>query len=293
VLTETHVVRLQRGAGRPAFPALAYFSELAAPQLSGATHLITVDARSPVAFFAYPGRPSSLVPQGCAVLSLGEPDQDIAAALDELADRVAAGVAPCLQPLITPACDWEPDHPLDAEIVGSLVAAALPPGAVVVEESITARSSMERATVGAPPHDWLTLVGGAIGEGLPLATGAAVAAPDRKVLCLEADGSAMYNTPALWTQARHGLDVTTVIMNNRSYAILQVEMNRIVSQRPGPRAASLLDLAPPELNFAALAEAMGVESVRASTVDELARALTRGLGQPGPFLVDARFASLP
>jgi acetolactate synthase-1/2/3 large subunit len=161
---------------------------------------------------------------------------------------------------------------------------------VVVEESITARSSMERETLGAAPHDWLTLVGGAIGEGLPLATGAAFASPGRKVVCLEADGSAMYTAQALWTQARYGLDVTTVILSNRAYAILQVEMQRIVAERPGPRATSMLELSGPELDFAALATAMGVESARASTAGELARALRGGLDGAGPFLVDARLA---
>jgi acetolactate synthase-1/2/3 large subunit len=291
LLTETHLARCQRGAGRPAVPPLAYFSELAEPQLAGADFLITAGARAPVAFFAYPGRPSSLVPPGCEVLSLGEPGQDIGAALGELAERVAPGVPPRLQPPTERRDDGDPGRPLDAGSVGALVAAALPAGAVVVEESITARTSLASATAGAPPHDWLSLVGGAIGEGLPLATGAAVAAPDRQVLCLEADGSAMYTITALWTQARHDLDVTTLILNNRSYAILQIEMNRIVSGRPGPQAFSMLDLSRPELDFVALAAGMGVEGMRASTAGELARALSRALSEHGPFLIDARLAA--
>ncbi len=147
--------------------------------------------------------------------------------------------------------------------------------------------AMAGGTVGAAPHDWLALTGGAIGEGLPLATGAAVACPDRKVISLQADGSAMYTIQALWTQARRQLDVTTVILSNRAYAILQVEMQRIVAQRPGPRAAATLDLSGPELDFAAIAGGMGVEAVRAHTVGELADALARGIASPGPFLIDA------
>lgn len=179
------------------------------------------------------------------------------------------------------------DEPLGPRVVGAVVGAALPDQAIVVDESITARLALAAGTAGAAPHDWLAHTGGAIGSGLPLATGAAVACPDRKVVALQADGSAMYTIQALWTQARRGLDVTTVILSNRAYTILQVEMQRIVARPPGPRAASMLDIADPELDFAALAAGMGVEAVRARTAGELADALARGIAQPGPFLVDA------
>ncbi len=291
VLTETQVVRYERGAGRPSFPALGYFSELATPQLAGATRLVTAGSRAPVAFFAYPGRPSSFVPDGCAVLPLGAADQDVVAALEELAERLAPGVPARLQPPAEPAGQVDPDRPLDVAGVAAALAAALPPGAIVVDESVTARPVLAAGTVGAAPHDWLSLVGGAIGEGLPLATGAAFGAPGRKVVSLEADGSAMYTLSALWTQARHALDVTTVILSNASYAILHVEMQRIVAEPPGPRAATLFDLSHPELDFAALARGMGVEGVRAATAGELARALQRGLAEPGPLLIDARLSA--
>jgi acetolactate synthase-1/2/3 large subunit len=133
----------------------------------------------------------------------------------------------------------------------------------------------------------LTLTGGAIGQGLPAGTGAAVACPDRKVLCLEADGSAMYTLQALWTQAREGLDVTTVIFNNRSYAILNLELSRVGAESSGPKALDMLDLSRPDLDFAALARGMGVEAARATTADELVAALERGIAEPGPYLVDA------
>ncbi len=288
VLTETHVVRLERGAGRPAFDPLGYFAEQAEQQLEGARHLVTVDCRPPVAFFAYPGRASSLVPEGCSVLALGESGQDVVAALEEVASRVAPDVAPQLQsPTTFPAAA---DDALTPVTVGAVVGSLLPEAAIVVDESITARLGLAAGTTGSPPHDWLAHVGGAIGQGLPVATGAAVGSPDRKVVCLQADGSAMYTIQALWTQARRNLDVTTVILSNRSYAILQIEMHRIVAAPPGPRAAGNLDLSGPELDFASIARGMGVEAVRASNVGELSRGLSEGLSRSGPFLIDAQLA---
>ncbi|MFT3855226.1 MAG: acetolactate synthase large subunit [Ilumatobacteraceae bacterium] len=293
MLTQTHVARVQRGAGRPAFDALGYFAEQADAQLDGAEHLLLVDCPPPVAFFAYPGRPSSLVPEGCAVHSLGADDEDVVGALEALADMVAPDAAPVLVSggdaavLIAGA---SPDEPLGPRNVGLAVGAVLPEGAIVVEESITSRLGMAGGTVGAAPHDWLALTGGAIGEGMPLATGAAVACPDRKVVNLQADGSAMYTIQSLWTQARRRLDVTTVILSNRAYAILQVEMQRIVGQQPGPRGAATLDLSGPELDFSAIANGMGVPSLRARTVGELTDALARAMSEAGPFLIDAVLA---
>ncbi|MHB1534627.1 MAG: acetolactate synthase large subunit [Acidimicrobiales bacterium] len=291
VLVETHVAHLQRGAGRPEFASLGYFSEMAEPQLAGARQLVTAGAATPVAFFAYPGRPSSFVPDGCRVVALGAPEHDVAGALEELAERLAPGVEPRLAgPGPGPGRSaWSADaaRPLDAALVGAVVGASLPGEAIVVEESVTARLGMAQGTAAAAPHDWLALTGGAIGAGLPLATGAALACPDRPVVCLEADGSAMYTVQALWTQARENLDVTTVVLSNRSYAILRVEMSRIVAQAPGPRAAATLDLSGPALNFAALAEGMGVEATRVTTAAGLADALGHGLARSGPFLIDA------
>jgi acetolactate synthase-1/2/3 large subunit len=142
-------------------------------------------------------------------------------------------------------------------------------------------------TAGAPRHDWLCLTGGAIGDGLPTATGASVACPDRKVVCLEADGSAMYNLQSLWTQAREGLDVTTVIFNNQSYAILNLELNRVGAEPPGPRAQAMLDLRRPDLDFVSLARGMGVTASRAETADEFVTQFERAVAEPGPHLIDA------
>jgi acetolactate synthase-1/2/3 large subunit len=202
---------------------------------------------------------------------------------------VALGVAPRLQPLGRAVPDApQPDRPLDPDVVGAVLAAALPEAAIVVDEAVTARPGLYAATVGAAPHDWLALVGGAIGEGLPLATGAALAEPGRPVVSLEADGSAIYTLSALWTQARERLHVVTVILSNRAYAILQIEMQRVAGVSPGPAAAPLLALTDPELDFVGLAAGFGVPAARVETAGELARALQQGLSEPGPFLVDAR-----
>ena len=171
--------------------------------------------------------------------------------------------------------------------MAAAIGALLPEGAVVSDEGNTSGIFVSGATAGAPPHDWLCLTGGAIGQGLPLATGAAVACPDRPVLCLEADGSAMYTFQALWTQVREGLDVTTVVLNNGSYAILELELSRVGARDPGPRARSMLDLGHPNLDFVALAAGMGVPAWRATTADEFTEQLERALSEPGPALVEA------
>jgi len=284
LLCETFPARLERGAGLQAAERLAYLAEFIEMQLAGVRHLVLVDARSPVSFFAYPGRASDLVPEGCEVHVLAEAGDDAVGALAVLGDALGADADGAV-----PQPAGRPDRPtgdLDAEKVAAAVGALLPEGAIVSDEAQTAGIFTPAATAGAPPHDWLTLCGGAIGQGLPLATGAAVAAPDRKVLCLEADGSAMYTLQALWTQAREGLDVTTVIYNNSSYAILNMEMNRVGAEAGGT-ALDMLDLSRPDLDFVALARGMGVAAERAETADDLVTHLERALAEPGPALVEA------
>jgi acetolactate synthase-1/2/3 large subunit len=283
LLGETFPARLQRGAGRPPLERLGYLAEFMTAQLAGLRHLVVVDAKEPVSFFAYPEKPSYLVPDGCDVYVFAAGADDAVGALEHLAD-VVGGADPTIQPAQRPE---RPSGELTGEAVANAVGALLPEGAIVSDEANTAGLWVAAATAGAPPHDSLTLTGGAIGQGLPVATGAAVACPDRKVVCLEADGSAMYTLQALWTQAREGLDVTTVIFNNRSYAILNLELSRVGAESPGPKALDMLDLSRPDLDFAALANGMGVPAARATTADELVTALERGLAEPGPFLVDA------
>jgi acetolactate synthase-1/2/3 large subunit len=281
---ETFPARLERGAGVAPVDRLAYLSEFTEMQLAGARHLVLVDTKAPVSFFAYPDKASMLVPDGCQVHVLASSSDDGAGALAHLADRVAAGEQPVLQPASRPE---PPTGALTAEAVAQALGALLPEDAIVADEANTAGLWAPGATAGAPKHDWLTLTGGAIGVGLPLATGAAVACPDRKVVCLEADGSAMYTLQALWTQAREQLDVTTIIFNNRSYAILNLELNRVGTEAAGPKALSMLDLSNPDLDFTALARGMGVDASRATTAEELTAQLERALATPGPSLVEA------
>ena len=284
LLGETFPANLERGAGLPAVERLAYLGEFAVAQLAGLRHLVLAGARSPVSFFAYPGRPSDLVPDGCDVHVLAGVGDDVPAALEALADAVGAGAAPAL--VSPPARPDRPAGTLDAESLAAAVGALLPEGAIVVDEANTGGLYIPGATAGCPRHDWLTLTGGAIGQGLPVATGAAVAAPDRPVLCLEADGSAMYTVQALWTQAREGLNVTTVVLANRSYAILNLELSRVGAGAGGPLAGRLLDLSRPDLDFVALAAGLGVPAARATTADELVAQLERSLAEPGPGLIE-------
>src|SRR5207244_660151 len=202
---------------------------------------------------------------GCSVHELP------AQSLEALADVVARDQEPAVQPATRPD---RPTGALNGETVAAALGALLPEHAVVADEANTSGLWASGATAGAPPHDWLTLTGGAIGQGMPLATGAAVACPGRRVVSLEADGSAMYTLQSLWTQVREGLDVTTVIFNNRSYAILNLELSRVGARTDG-NAADLFDISRPPLDFVSLARGMGVEGTRAESADELVTALER------------------
>ncbi|WP_028935245.1 acetolactate synthase large subunit [Pseudonocardia spinosispora] len=292
LLCETFPTRLERGAGLPVVARLGYLAEMASYQLDGAKHLVLAGARSPVTFFAYPGKPSDLVPEGCEVHVLAEPTADATSALSALAEEIAPGTT------ATTAAPHRPELPtgeLTAESMAAVIGALLPERAIVVDEANTSSFMLPAATEGAPRHDWLTLTGGAIGYGLPAATGAAVAAPDRPVLCLEADGSAMYTISALWTHARENLDITTIIFNNSAYAILRMELQRVGAEsdgKPGPKASQLLDLSNPSLDFVSLATGMGVPAVRATTASEFADALRDALASPGPHLIDAIIPSI-
>jgi acetolactate synthase-1/2/3 large subunit len=284
VLTTSSTPRIERGPTIPSFERIQYRAEAAVAQLAGARHLILVAAKSPVSFFAYPGQESSLIPADCQVHVLGSAGDDVVEALGALADLVdRGGSVPAFVPA-TPLA--RPVGSLTAVTAAVAIGCLLPEGAIVVDESITVGAALELATAGAPPHDWLRQTGGSIGMGLPVAVGAAVAAPNRKVLALQADGSAMYTIQALWTMAREQLDVTTVIFNNRSYAILNVELKR-VGATAGPKALDMLDLSRPTLDFVALAQGMGVPAERATTAEEFIAALNRALATTGPSLIDA------
>jgi acetolactate synthase-1/2/3 large subunit len=286
LLCETFPARLERGAGIPGIDRLAYLAEFAAEQLAGARHLILAGAAAPVSFFAYPGKASSLIPAGAEVHVLAEPADDVCAALGRLADLAAPGTKPLAHEAERPELPSGDGH-LTGDAVAAAVGALLPEGAIVSDEANTSGLWLPGATAGAPPHDWLTLTGGSIGQGLPVATGAAVACPGRPVLALEADGSAMYTLSALWTHAREGLDITTVIFNNRSYAILNMELNRVGAEPAGDAARNLLELTRPSLDFVALANGMGVPASRARTPTEFGAQLQQALAEPGPHLIEA------
>ncbi len=285
VFCEVFPTRLERGAGRPPIERLAYMAELASVQLAGLAHLVLVDAKSPVSFFAYPGKKSDLVPEGCQVHVLADPSQDALASLEKLMRALGAGQAqPPLQVAQRPG---RPRGKLTAAKVCKAVGHLLPDNAIVVDEGITSTLMLGALTAGAPRHDLLTLTGGAIGQGLPSAAGAAVACPDRPVIALIGDGTAMYTIQALWTMAREKLDVTSIIFNNASYSVLNIELERVGADKAGSKARSQLDLHGPVLNFAQLAQGMGVHAVRAATAEAFNKALEYALGHPGPHLIEA------
>jgi acetolactate synthase-1/2/3 large subunit len=284
LLAETFPARMARGAGVPDVLKLPYPPDAARKQLDGTQHLVLVGAKEPVAFFGYPDMPGRLVPEGCTVHVLALPEEDGVAALQALADLAAPGATPELAEARRPDV---PTGALDLRSFAEVIGALLPERAIVMDEALTSGYFLPGATAGAPAHDWLTLTGGAIGQGLPAATGAAVACPDRPVISLQADGSAMYTIQALWTQAREQLDVTTVICDNSAYAILAGELENVGAASGGERAGKLLDLGGPSLDFVALATGMGVPATRATTADELAQQFRAALAEPGPHLIDA------
>ncbi|HEU5421236.1 MAG TPA: acetolactate synthase large subunit [Streptosporangiaceae bacterium] len=284
LIAETFPARMDGGAGVPEVPRLGYLAEQASAQLAGARQLILAGARAPVSFFAYPGQPSDLVPDGCTVTELAAADQDAEAALELLAGKVAAGARPALAAASAPT---PPDGPLSVSGLAAAIAATLPDGAIVADEANTSGVALRPALATAARHTVLALTGGAIGQGMPVATGAAIAAPDRPVLSVEADGSALYTIQALWTQAREQLNVTTVLINNAAYAILRMELARTAAGQAGQRAARMLDLSGPTPDFTQISEGLGVPAVRVTTAGELSRELRRCYAEPGPHLIEA------
>ncbi len=289
VLCECFPTRLERGAGRPSIERLGYLGEFVQMQLDGIRHVVLVDADSPASFFAYPDKATDLLPAGCEVHVLAGPADDGIGALEALADAVGAPAgSEVIQELDRPD---RPTGPLDPESLGAAIAALLPEGAIITDESATAGLWTSLATAGAAPHDLLTLTGGAIGYGLPAATGAAVACPDRPVVSLEADGSGMYTIQALWTQAREDLNVTTVVYNNYAYDILNLELGRTGAGEPGPKAKAMFDLHGPDLDFVKIAAGMGVPGSRPTTAEEFGDAFEMALAEPGPYLIEVALES--
>lgn len=287
VLYECFNGRTTRGAGHPKFDRVAYFVEMAQEQFKDCQQVITIGAKSPVAFFAYPDKPSTPLPPGCESHILADPHEDIATAIDDLVQALGAAA---LQPRIQQ--ETRPElmtGGLSPKSIGFALGALLPENVIIVDEAATSGAPPTGLTESIPSHDWLQLTGGSIGFGLPVATGAAVACPDRKVVCLHGDGGAMYTIQSLWTQARENLNVINIIFSNRKYQILQVELMRVGAQSPTQKTLDMLDIGRPDLNFQQMAQGMGVNATRATTADEFNEQLKRALAAEGPQLIEAVF----
>ncbi len=288
LLTQQANGRVQRGLGRVMLDRVPYGVDQALALLKPLQCMVRVGAIAPVGFFGYPGKPSSMLPPSCEVLVASRPGEEELQALRLLADAVGAGPGPApaawvaqRQPLPLP------QGVLSADAVALSVVAQMPDHAIVCDESVSSGRNFFAMSWHAAPHDYLQITGGAIGCGLPLATGAALAAPGRKVLTLQADGSAMYTLQALWTQAREKLDVLTIIYSNRTYAILHGEYRAVGAGAPGPNARRMFDFDKPALDWVKLAQGMGVEAARAETALAFNDVLAAALRRPGPFLIEA------
>ena len=296
LLCDTFAPRLERGAGRAIVERLPYFAEQLVESLVDLDHLILVGAKPPVSFFAYPGKASWCTAAHTVITYLSHPHEDGPAALRAVADALGENDLGSRRSMIAElAIPDEPTGRFDQFSIGQIVARHLPEGAIVSDESATNALGPGLALGTARPHDHLSLTGGSIGQGLPVAGGAAVACPDRKVVCLHGDGGAMYTVQALWTQARENLDVTTVIFSNRAYAILRVELGRTGAaalMREGDTAAtsktlSMFDLSNPDIDWVSLAQGLGVEAVRVENAESFSAAFQSAMNQHGPRLIEA------
>ena len=285
LMCDTFAPRLARGAGRVVVERIPYFAEQIVEFLSNVEVLILVGAKPPVSFFAYPGKPSWCVPEGARILYLAHAHEDGVAALEDLAGALGAPAKPIGVAAL--ALPESPSGPFNQFSIGQVIARHLPEGAILSDEGATSSLGTALATATARPHDHLALTGGSIGQGIPLATGAAVACPDRKVVCIQGDGGAMYTLQALWTQARERLDVVTVIFANRSFSILNIELARVGAGNPGHKALSMLDLHNPELDWVKLAGGLGVEASRAETIEDFEAQFASAIAGRGPRLIEA------
>jgi len=276
--------RSQSGSGRVMYQRLPYAVKPALKMLEGTAHLILVGASPPVSFFAWPDLPNWLTPRGCEIHTLASRQHDGQQALEALAEELKAPVEPTavykLKRPQLPAGKITPDK------VWMALAGLMPEHSIISDEGITSSREADRWLDGAPAHDRLTITGGAIGQGMPVATGAAVACPDRKVFSMQADGSGMYTLQALWTQAHEKLDVVTVIFANRAYRILQGEMEHLKGQVLDAKSKGLCDLTDPQLDWVRLANGMGVPATSAHTAEEFSRQLKAAVNTPGPRLIE-------
>jgi acetolactate synthase-1/2/3 large subunit len=278
--------RMARGRGRFSIERVPYVIELAQAALKGFRHIVLVEANDPVAFFAYPNKPSLLKPEGCEVHRMTESGENSVAALEALASALGAKPAD-VKPQSTVEL-VKPTGALNHMSIAQAIALAVPENAIMVDESVTTGRGFFPLTAGAAPHDWIQNLGGSIGYSTPVATGAAIACPDRKVICMVGDGSAMYTLQSLWTQAREGLNVLTIVFANRIYQILRGEFDGVGAGEPGQRAQDMLKIDRPTLDWVALARGMGVPGRAVSTADEFNKALAEAIAEPGPRLIEVQ-----
>jgi acetolactate synthase-1/2/3 large subunit len=286
VMGQTYNPRMARGRGRFSIDRIPYVIEQALPILKDFKHIILVESADPVAFFAYPNKPSQLKPEGCEVHRMTSSGENSVAALEALASALSAKPSDARpQPMVELK---KPTGALTYPSIAMAIAMAIPENAILVDESITTGRGFFPPTAAAAPHDWLQNMGGSIGFSTPIATGAAVACPDRKVICMVGDGSAMYTLQSLWTQAREGLNVTTIVFANRIYQILRGEFDGVGAGEPGQRALDMLRIDRPTLDFVALAKGMGVAARAVATADELVVALAEAIPERGPRLIEVQ-----
>lgn len=277
--------RIERGAGRTPVARIPYAVDPAIAFLKPYRHLVTIETGEPVAFFSYPGKPSLLKAPGASVHTICPSGGDGLAALEALCDLVDARRAPAMRQALSERRSVR--GALTPQTVADVLCSGLPENCVLVDESLTTGRETYALTAGAPPHDTIQNMGGSIGFSPPVATGAAIACPDRKVVCMVGDGSAMYTIQALWTQAREGLDVVTIVFANRRYQILNNESVNMGAGNLGPKALELTSLDRPDLDFVSLAKGMGVPGRKVSTAEEFAAALEAGVRAQGPMLIEA------
>ena len=286
VMGQTYNPRMARGRGRFSIDRIPYVIEQALPILKDFRHIVLVEANDPVAFFAYPNKPSLLKPAGCEVHRMTEGGDNSIAALEALAAAVGARPQHAQSQKMVELV--KPSGALTHASVAHAIALAIPENAILVDESITTGRGFFPPTAAAAPHDWLQNMGGSIGFSTPVATGAAVACPDRKVICMVGDGSAMYTLQSLWTQAREGLDVTTLVFANRTYQILRGEFDGVGAGEPGQRALDMLNIDRPSLDWVALAKGMGVPGRAVADADALNKALAEAIAEKGPRLIEVQ-----
>ncbi|MDE2472512.1 MAG: acetolactate synthase large subunit, partial [Bradyrhizobium sp.] len=288
VMGQTYHPRMARGQGRFSIDRIPYVVEQALPILKDFKHIVLVEANDPVAFFAYPDKPSMLKPRGCEVHRMTSWGENSVAALEALAGALGAKPSDVKPQMLMELS--KPTGALTYASIAQAIAMAIPENAIVVDESITTGRGFFPPTAAAAPHDWLQNMGGSIGFSTPISTGAAVACPDRKVICMVGDGSAMYTIQSLWTQARESLNVVTIVFANRIYQILRGEFDGVGAGEPGERALDMLKIDRPTIDFVSLAKGMGVSARSVDNADDFVKALAEAIPEKGPRLIEVVMA---